>query len=64
MYYVIETGTPLLEALASFPAGFSVAKAARLYAERMKAANGKNYDVVLVETVTTTQTLEETLKGE
>lgn len=59
MYYVVKKG----EGLDKYIASYHDQTPARAYAENLKAYLGHNYDVVKVETVWTTQTLEEAMRG-
>ena len=57
MYYVTKKG----EGLLNYHSRFDRQDKAREYAESLKATYGHNYDVIKVETVWTTQTLEEAI---
>lgn len=57
MYYVTKEG----EGLLNYHARFDRQNRAREYAKNLKAIHGHNYDVIKVETVWTTQTLEEAI---
>lgn len=59
MYYVVRKG----EDLTNYHSSFHSQGEARDYAERLKESYGHNYDVILVSTVWTTQTLDEAMRG-
>lgn len=58
MYYVTKNG----EGLLNYHSRFNDLSKAREYAENLKATYGHNYDVIRVETVWTTQTLDEAMR--
>ena len=60
MFYVVKRGEGLFN---KYHAAFHDQSPARNYAENLKAYLGHNYDVVKVETVWTTQTLDEAMRG-
>ena len=63
MFYIITNGTPVEEAFSQGRYYKTPSlEVARLYADGMKRDTGKQYDVVKVEWVTTTQTLGEIMK--
>jgi hypothetical protein len=60
MYYVIRKGE---QDLTYYHARFHDQTPARDYAENLKACLDRDYDVIKVETVWTTQTLDEAMRG-
>jgi hypothetical protein len=58
MYYVVRNNLSLDQ----YHARFNDQTQAREYAENLKATYGHEYDVIKVETVWTTQTLEDAIK--
>jgi len=60
MYYVIRQGQPI----ENYHARFNEQKPAREYAMNLKASFRHEYNIVRVETVFTTQTLNEAMKEE
>jgi hypothetical protein len=64
MYYVIRKGEQDLTYYHEpMPSKFHDQTPARAYAENLKSYHGHNYDVIKVETVWTTQTLDEAMRG-
>lgn len=60
MFYVVRKGEPL----ESYYSSFGNFEKAKEYADQLKFSFGHQYDVIKMETVWTTQTLEELRKQE
>lgn len=58
MYYVVPKGRTITE----YHATFHKQSEAREYAESLKETFHKNYDIIKMETVWTTQTLDEAMR--